>query len=358
MFEAHIAEIVSGLMASYSWLSFLENPWWVALFLLLFAVVLAKTLHFLSSQYFRVFASKTKTDIDDIIFEKSERPLLYLLLVFALQQAMLYLGATGTWLFIVDNLLVLVIVFIFSRVFDIALEIWGRNFAKKTKTELDEILLPLLHRFSKVIFVVIALMWSLDVWGIDITPYLAGVGLSGVVLGLALQDSLKNIFGGVSLILDGAIKVGDKIKLESGEVGKVIDVGLRSTKLVSFDNEMLTVPNGYLANSRVQNYAGPSSQIRVVIDFGVAYGTNVAAVKKLALGVISKMDDLMEEPAPDCIFHAMGDSAIEFKLIFWVDDWRNSYAKKLEATELLYLALMKKKIDIPYPTQTLHMVEE
>ncbi len=197
----------------------------------------------------------------------------------------------------------------------------------------------------------------LDIWQIDITPYLAGVGVSGIVLGLSLQDSLKNIFGGVTLILDKTFKYGDKIKLESGEVGTIHDIGLRSTKLVTFDNEVVYIPNGYLANSRVHNYTRPSPKVRVVIDFGVEYGSDVQKVKKLIMKEIKALK-VMDEPSPSVEFVTMGDSALLFKAKFWVEQWNEAYGYKLDATERIYNALNKEKIGIPFPTQTVYLRKE
>ena len=117
---------------------------------------------------------------------------------------------------------------------DIIIQTWGDAFARKTKTHIDEVLLPLFHKTNKVIIVMIAVMWILHLWGVDITPYLAGVGISGLVLGLALQDALKNVFGGIALILDKSFNIGDAIRLESGDTGVVQEIGLRSTKILTY----------------------------------------------------------------------------------------------------------------------------
>ena len=249
------------------------------------------------------------------------------------------------------------IVFLYAilKGIDIIVETWAITFSKKTKSNLDDVLLPLLHKVTKVFFVLIGLMWVLKIWKINITPYLAGVGISGIVLGLALQDSLKNIFGGISLLLDRTYQVGDKIQLESGEVGTILDIGLRSTKLVTFDNEVIYIPNGYLANSRVLNYARPDPKVRTRVFFGVEYGTDVDKVRKIVMDVITNMDDVMADPAPNVQFLEMGDFALKFRANFWVDQWNLAYDKKLEATEKIYNALRKAKIGIPFPTQTVYL---
>ena len=304
------------------------------------------------------FASKTKTKVDDIILERIKKPIFYLILAQGLSLSLRSLNINGIAQTIVNSVMAVVFVFIIARIIDVIIEVWGMTFAKKTDTKLDEVLLPLFHKFSKVIFVIIAVMWVLDIWSIDITPYLAGVGIGGLVIGLALQDSLKNILGGIALLLDQTFKVSDKVRLESGEVGEILDIGLRSTKMRTYNNEQLTIPNGYLANTRIQNYTRPNPKIRVVVEFGVAYGSPVEKVKKMVLSEITKMKEILTDPSPDVAFVSMGDSALNFKALFWVENWGDAYSKKLEATDKIYSVLTKNKVDIPYPTQTVYLKKE
>ncbi len=348
-------ETISNFVALNQHIFLFQNDYLVALTILVLTGVLAKLFQYLFANILQVFANKTKTKVDDIIFERTKKPIFYLILIFGLQIALEYLGWNGIITSIVQTLTAFVFIFIIARALDVVIDVWGIALAKKTKTDLDEILLPLFHKTSKILFVIIALLWGLNIWGIDITPYLAGAGILGIVLGMALQDIFKNIFGGVSIMIDGTVKVGDKIKLESGEVGQVMDITLRSTKIRTYDNEILNVPNGYMANSRIQNYTKPNSKIRSAVSFGVAYGTDVKKVQKTVLDSVKKIEGIMKDPAPAVIFTDMGDFALNFKAYIWVDDWRNAYSKKVEATEAIYNALNKARIDIPFPTSTVYM---
>ena len=99
--------------------------------------------------------------------------------------------------------------------------------------------------------------------------------------------------------------------LESGEVGEVLDVGLRSTKLRTYDNEVIFLPNSQLANSRIKNFTRPDVSIRVTVNFGVAYGSDVARVKQVVLDAIRELDDILQEPAPQVLFLNMGDFSLD-----------------------------------------------
>jgi len=195
----------------------------------------------------------------------------------------------------------------------------------------------------------------LGVWGVDIGPFLAGLGIAGLAISFALQESLGNIFGGISLIMDRVYKVGDRIQLDSGEVGTVVDVGLRSTRLRTFDNELIVIPNSKPANSKVKNYVQPDTSLRVVVNFGVEYGTKLEKVKKVLEPVLKKMKGISKSPAPVVEFIEMGDSSLNCIAKFWVPNYEHAYGKKLEATDLIYNELNKAKIGIPFPTTTVYV---
>ncbi|MBT5342767.1 mechanosensitive ion channel family protein [Candidatus Woesearchaeota archaeon] len=350
-------EIIFNWFGTLPYGNYLQNKYVFALLILVVFVLVAKLSLFVFEKFFQRWAKKTKTEVDDIIFERTKTPIFYLLLALGIKFAILSLEVNGIANQLINSLMAIVFVFIVARVVDVIIDVWGKSFAKRTKSTFDDILLPLFHKIVKVIFVVITILWVLKIWNIDIGPYLAGAGILGIVIGFALQDSLKNIIGGVTLVLDKTFEIGDKVKIESGEVGTIHDIGLRSTKLVTYDNEVIYIPNGYLANSRVQNYTRPSPKIRAHVNFGVEYGSDVTQVQKVVLGILEKDKEILSDPESTVQFLEMGDSALNFKAYFWVEKWGMAYSKKLEMTEAIYNALNKAKIGIPFPTRTVHLVK-
>jgi len=350
--------MIDNLYLNSSGFGFLSNPLFAVGAILVVTVVLSWLLLFLFSTVFFKLASRTKTDIDDVAVAKLKSPLFYLLVIQGFRLSALHLEVNGVVFSIIDSLTAAAFVFLLARIVGVFLYGWGKVMSKRTKSRLDDVLLPLFTKISTVVFVIIGLLWVLSIWSVDITPYLAGAGIAGIVLGMAVQDSLKNVLGGISLLLDGTIKVGDKIRLDSGVCGEVLDVSLRSIKVRTYDNEVVTVPNGYLANAAVHNYTQPNLKVRVYVEFGVEYGVKIDKVKKVVLGAISGIDEILLDPEPCVSFVSMGDSALNFKAHFWVPHWKKGYGKKLEATELIYDALNKAKIGIPYPTRTVIMQKE
>ena len=156
------------------------------------------------------------------------------------------------------------------------------------------------------------------------------------------------------MILSKTFRVGDKIEVE-GISGNVVEVGIRATRIRTFDNELVIVPNGTMATAIIKNYHQPNHKARVVVPFGVEYGTKIEKARKVALDVAKGMKDIIkDDPAPFVVFKEMADSSLNFELRFWVEDVNNSWPKHWEANEKLYNALNKAKIGIPFPSMTVY----
>lgn len=137
---------------------YLQNEYVVSLLILVIAAIVAKFLLFVFSKYLQRIAKKTKTKIDDLIFEKTRKPIFYFVLVYGLKLAVQNLNVNGIFTGIINSLMALVFIFIISRVLDVIISVWGESLAKKTKTNIDDVLLPLFQKGTKIIFIVIAIL--------------------------------------------------------------------------------------------------------------------------------------------------------------------------------------------------------
>lgn len=335
-----------------------ENKIAYSIIIFIAFLVLSKLVNFVMNTVIPRFTIKTKTRVDDLIIKKIQKPGSYLVLLLGIYIALIPLAIPEKIISVTDNIILSLCIVLFSiigmRIIDVFIDVWGLEWAKKTASSIDDALLPLFHKTSKVLFLVFCLVFILKVWSFNVGGLLAGVGIAGMVLGLALKDSLANIFGGISLVLDKSIKVGDKVKLGSGELGVIQDIGLRSTKLKTYDNELITIPNGRLSESLIINYVQPNEAHRAVINFSVEYGSDTEKVKKLVLKAIQNIENAVYEPEPVVVFKEMADSGLNFTALIW-STWQKSYSVKLEATKRIYNALNKAKIGIPFPTRTVYM---
>jgi len=325
---------------------------------LVITVIIAFLAKIILTQVLKPLAKKTKTKIDDIVIKSVSAIIFYiaLLLGFKVGLQNFEVGENIQAIFdgIINTLLVFIVtVFLLKIISGFALQ-WTKEWKFKTKTTADERLIPFLQRILKAVIIILSVIFVFNAWKINISPLLATAGIAGIAVGLAVKDSLSNILGGLQLVLDKTFKVGDKVQLESGELGVIMDIGLRSTKLRTYDNEVIYIPNGYLANAKIKNFTHPDLSIRTNVNFGVEYGSETKKVQKVVLEAIKKIDTVIEEPEPVVLFLEMSDFSLDFIARAWVKSYTEAYSTKLKMTEEIYNALNKANIGIPFPTRTVY----
>jgi len=340
----------------------LQNTYFHSFIVFLGFFIIARIVVYISEKIILKITAKTKTKVDDLIVKRTNRPISFILILIGLRLALLPLDINEKFESVAQNIIVSLIIItiahIIAVIIDVLLDSWGKTFAAKTKSNLDDQLLSLFHRFSRFIIYILAFLFVLQHFGVQIGPLLASLGIAGLAIAFALQPTLSNLFGGISLIIDRTIKVGDIIKLSSGEMGVVHDIGIRSTRIRTWDNELITVPNGKLVDATIQNFSQPDPKARINIEFGVEYGSDPDKVKKVALDVVKKIKNVMKDPQPKILFLNMGAFALQFKLMIWVDDLSKKWDTHQEAITKLYKALGKAKIGIPFPTRTVYMYDQ
>jgi len=321
------------------------------IFLAVFVAI--KILMYLLTKVLPVLTKKTETDLDDVILKKSRTPVTLLAILagirFAMGQVDLSETISQTIEGILSTLMIVFVSFLIYYVIDAFIVIGYKDFGKKVKVKVNESLLGFFHSMLKVVIVVATLLAILNNWGIEIGPLLAGIGVAGLAIAFALQSTLSNIFGGISMLLDKSIAVGDLVNLDDGTAGKILKISLRSTKIRTFDNELVIVPNGKLSESNIKNVALPEPATRVVVPFSVAYGSNVAKVKRIVLNEISKIKNLRGEPEPMIKFVEMADSSLNFKAYFYINTFDERLSALDEANTRIYEALGRNGISIPFP---------
>jgi len=256
---------------------------------------------------------------------------------------------------IIHTLLIVVITYAMMVISSVVLEAWTTGLGRKRSDSVHEEVLPIVKSFTNIMLGLIALFIVLSVWGVAVGTLLASVGVIGIVLGFAFKDTLTNIFGGLELIMDDNFRKGDLVELQDGEMGYVMEISLRSTKIRNFDLEEVVIPNGLIANMKIKNYAQPTGSIRIKIHCGTAYGTNPDKVEKLALEEVRKRDDVLDYPKPWIVTEKMADYSLEYLLSVYIKDYHDMYRIKSEITKQIYNALQKNKITIPFPTRTIYI---
>jgi len=214
---------------------------------------------------------------------------------------------------------------------------------------------------SRVITIVIFFMLLLNVTkdlGISLTAIFASAGIVGLALALAARETIANFFGGISILVDRPFRTGDFIILDSGERGEVLEVGLRSTRIITRDDVQISVPNYRITEAKIINESVPKNRFRVRIKAGVAYGSDADQVEELLLQTAKSNQLVTRYPEPRVRLRSFGDSALEFELLCWAYKPESKGKLIHQLNRGIYKAFNTAGIAIPFPQRDVHLIKE
>lgn len=296
------------------------------------------------------------------IAAKLRKPIFYLVAAYGLAQSVSLLPRSPA-IVLIERLLLGIAVgvvglYVLYKILDAALYYYQQEVAPRTQTKIDDVLVPAIRKVGIVILWVAAVIITLRSFGWDPTIIFAGAGIAGLVIAFAAQDTFSNLFSGVFLMLDQPFREGDIIVLETGEVARVEEIGLRTTRLYEFDHHhSIIVPNNQLATRRITNYSAPDSNFKSDLFVGVSYGADPEKIKKILIEVAHAEPELVTagEWAPQVQMRDFAESAITFMLRVTLKDPRD----KNRVPSKLRMAIKKRfeaeGIEIPYPQRVVHV---
>ena len=336
--------------------------YFVAMLILVLSFVAAQIVNFLFNKVFIVFTKKTKTTVDDEVMKILNMPIFYSVVLLGAYQSFIYVVALAKYeadfAKILKTAAAVIWIYAVAKLIRIIITEFGFKFAAQTKSTLDDELMPLFKKLSNIIIYFAGIMFIFSIWNIDITPLIASAGIAGFVVAFAAKDTLSHLFGGISMYFDRPFKVGDRIKLDSGEIGDVLEIGIRSTRIKTFDETAIVIPNSIIANSKIINYNQPASKIKVKIHINVAYGSDIKKVRETLLDIANKTEGIEKDPAPSVHFLSLGDYSLEFLIVLWVDSPGHQFAAKTKINEEVYNKFNEEGILIPFPTQSIYLEGE
>ncbi len=208
----------------------------------------------------------------------------------------------------------------------------------------------LIGNVTAVILFVASAYAILLIWNINVTGLIASAGILGIALSLAAQETLANLFAGVSILADRPYAVGDYIVLDSGERGEVTEIGLRSTRLRTRDDVGITIPNGVIARAKIVNEeAGSDQGCRLRLKVGIAYGSDVRFVCRVLKDVALNHEEVLDGPEPRVRLRAFGDSSLDFELLCWIAKPVDRGRMVHELLCDIYEVLAQHGLEIPFP---------
>ena len=253
---------------------------------------------------------------------------------------------------------VMMVVALVSNAIDWYLE----NLATRTQHVVDLKLFPLLRRVSVAIIYGLGGLLVLDLLNINISPLIAGLGLGGLAVALALQPTLANLFAGTYVMTEGVIAPGDYISLEGGITGYVVEVGWRSTRIRTWENNLVVVPNNRFAETIITNYQQPQPAVNVYLECGVSYDSDLRRVEQVCLEVMDEVLDTVPQAVKEYGsyfgYNSFGDSNVNFWLFIQSRDRLGSFVVQTELMKRLHARLTDEDITINYPVRTLQFPKE
>jgi len=339
-------------------LEVLSSPYVQALLWIIGSVIAAKLADLFLTRTIHRLSQLTRTTLDDEIIAVLHSPIFISVVLVGLYVATGLLQLPGTLNAIVQGTLKTIAVLLWTGA---ALRITGALLEHLSRLGdrvrwLDARTLPLFSNSAKVIIVGLAVYFLFLSWNIEVTAWLASAGIVGLALGLAARDTLANLFGGLTILVDAPYKVGDFIMLDTGERGRVTKIGLRSTRILTRDDIEITIPNAQIANAKIVNESGgPWEKERVRVTVGVAYGSDVDHVRRVLLDAVRSVECVSEEPEPRVRFREFGESALIFQVLCWIDE-PVLRGRSLDALNTaIYKHLRAEGIAIPFPQRDVHI---
>jgi len=333
-------------------------PGLLTLLLVLLAYVFGKLIKTVVYRSLMKVATKTGNRKDDHLVDLLTRPLVLTTVTLALMMVVsVYQLPKGLQ---TATLSLLATILLFSwlrtglRTARIVLELVGDNHHRFEIVQ--ERTIPVFDMTLKLLLVGLGAYIFLMIWGINPTAWLASAGVIGIAVGFAAKDTLANLISGISIVADTPYKIGDYIVLDTGERGRVTNLGMRSTRLLTRDDVEVTVPNAVIANAKIVNESGgPWVKHRIRIPVGVAYGSDVDEVCGVLEELANDFSDIVKQPAPRVRMRALGNSSLDFELLAWIDHPEMRGRVRHDLLMSIYKVFNQKGISIPFPQTDIHV---
>ena len=307
------------------------------------------------------WAERTRTQLDDTIVSSLQRPILLWCLLLGLFIALRIPEIPERLKVTAEHVLIALLI--------LSVTLWIANLSvrllilssrdRKGEAARATGLMQYTVRIGILVMGGLILLASL---GVSIAPLLTTLGIGGLAIALGLQETLSNIFAGMHITLARNIRVGDFVRLETGEEGYVEDIGWRATRIQVLPNNVVLIPNNRLAQSVVTNYSLPTRDLAVLVQVGVHYSSDLARVEEVTCDVgrrvMKEVTGAVEGFEPFIRFHTFGDSSIDFTVILRAKEFVDNYVIKHEFIKRLHARYQEEGIVIPYPIRAVNLSQE
>jgi MscS family membrane protein len=337
------------------------RDWGISIIIIIGALLVNKLIVILDRKIIRKITAKSNTRLDDIFFDSLEKPVMAGVMLLAIWIALRRLIPVGAAHEMIGKsyeiLIVLNITWFFTRLVTALLENGSTKNTppREGRFVIDAKLLPLIKRAALIIIWLIGIVTALHNVGITVTTLIGTLGIGGIAFALAAQDTIKNMFGGVTIFTDKTFAIGDIINFNSTE-GAVVDIGLRSTRIRTYDKRLVTIPNYKLMDAVVTNISSEPGR-RVVIDIGLTYDTTPEKMRRaitLLKDIPNRITDVQHK---DLIvaFTEFADSALVIRFIYFIRKHADIFETRTKVNFEILDSFAQEGLNFAYPSRSIYI---
>jgi len=333
------------------------QEWLIALGIVLAAVIAAKIAYWILKNAIGALTKKSKTKLDDILLDMVEEPVVLALLLagvwFALARLNLSDGFRAVSRHVFQFAVIINLAWLITRLFDSLYKEYLVPLAEKSKTDLDDQLLPIVRKGTKAMVWIMALIIALDNAGYNVGAALAGLGIGGLALAMASKDTVANMFGGLTIFVDQPFKLNDRVKI-AGFDGTIVDVGLRSTRLQTLEGRIVTIPNATFSESPVENVTREPSR-KMVQTIGLTYDMTAEQMLQ-AMAILRSIADEHEGTDDKVIvsFDGFGDFSMNILFIYYISKDADIVTTQTDVNMKVLRAFNDDGLEMAFPTQMVY----
>ena len=341
------------------WGNTIEN-WGISILIILGAIIIVKLLSLLGKKVIKPFVTGTDNHLDDVIFYSLEAPVKFAIILLGIWIAIHRLVYPDSFVKVVDNaysiLIVLDITWFFGRLFSSLLQVyWG----KQSNGQANK-MMPIIKRTILVIVWLIGIVMALSNVGVNISALLGTLGIGGIAFALAAQDTVRNVFGAFTILTDKPFSIGDTIRVDSYE-GTVVDVGVRSTKIMNYDKRIITFPNYKITDTSIVNISSEPMR-RVVLNLGLTYDTTSEKMKEaleLLKSIPKRVENVSSNPSDIvAVFTEYSDSALVIMYIYFIEKQGDILGVTSNMNMEILAAFNKAGLNLAFPTRTVYIQKD
>ena len=357
---AHIAEMINRFLEKFGVKTTpLVGELVAAVLLFLFSLLIGWLIYRFFENHLSKWAEKTKTTLDDEILKNIKKPIYFFVILIGVYYGIKVISVLKPYSSIIDDIFslieIILVAFVITRITNVLLSWYAEE---RGKEKASEHFIFVIKNIVKGIVALFALLFLLNTWGVDLSGAVVGLGVSGIVIGFALQNVLADFFSAFSIYFDRPFEVGDFI-IVGDYAGTVTRITLKSTRIKLLQGEELVLPNKELTSTSVRNFKKMRKR-RVVFTFGVTYDTPIEKLRKIP-GIIEDIinsDKLEHVDKLDRVhFTEFGDFSLNFEVVYYLNT--KDYTKYRDTQQAINFAIKeafeKEGIEMAFPTQTIYL---